>query len=154
MERLYWTDPTRCELEVEVTALHDRKITLDPILFHPDEGGQPADKGRVGGATVQGVRKVDGQIILSLNKPLENGRHMVCVDRTHRMHTASQHSAQHILSGLANTHFDLKTVGVHIGLERSTVDFETKLDWPQAQSLECHAMDVVMENLVIETVFK
>jgi alanyl-tRNA synthetase len=153
MERLYWTDPACCELEVDVTALNDHKITIHPNLFHPDEGGQPADTGTVGGATVLSVDVMDGQIVLSLDTPLEGGKHMACVDRAHRMHTASQHSAQHILSGLAETRSDLKTVGVHIGLERSTVDFDTKIDWPCAHRLERDAMDVVMENLVIETLF-
>ncbi len=153
MERLYWTKPALCELEVDVKTLNDNKVTIDPILFHPDEGGQPADKGTVGDATVLSVDIVDGEIVLSLDKPLEDGRHMACLDREHRMHTASQHSAQHILSGLAETRFGLKTVGVHIGLEKSTVDLDTKIDWQKAQSLERYAMDVVMENLVIETLF-
>jgi alanyl-tRNA synthetase len=107
----------------------------------------------VGGATVLSVDVVDGQIILSLDKSLDTGRHLACVDRAHRMHTASQHSAQHILSGLAETRYDLKTVGVHIGLERSTVDLDTKIDWSCAQRLERDAMEVVMENLAIETLF-
>ncbi|MCP4451155.1 MAG: alanyl-tRNA editing protein, partial [Planctomycetes bacterium] len=153
MERLYWTDPTRCELEVHVEALKDQRITIDPILFHPDEGGQPADRGTVGDATVVSVDSVNGQIVLSLDRPLETGEHLARLDRGHRRHTASQHSAQHILSGLAETRFDLKTVGVHIGIERSTVDFDTKIDWPCAQALERNAMDVVMENLAIETLF-
>ncbi|NQV31883.1 MAG: hypothetical protein HQ515_04270 [Phycisphaeraceae bacterium] len=153
MQRLYWTDPTLCELEVDVKALDDHTITIDPILFHPEEGGQPADKGSVGDATILGVNSVDGLIILSLDKPLETGKHLACLDRAHRVHTASQHSAQHILSGLAEADFDLKTIGVHIGLERSTIDFNTKLDWSCAQGLECRAMDVVMENLGIETLY-
>ncbi|MCF7973959.1 MAG: alanyl-tRNA editing protein [Phycisphaerae bacterium] len=153
MERLYWTEPTRFELEVDVTALTDRRITIDPILFHPEEGGQPADTGQVGDATVMGVHLVNGQIVLSLDKPLGSGKHLARLDRKHRLHTASQHSAQHILSGLADTRFNLKTVGVHIGLERSTIDFETTVDWSSAQTLESCAMEVVMENLVIETVF-
>ena len=102
---------------------------------------------------VLGVNMVAGQIVLSLDKSLETGKHVARLDREHRVHTASQHSAQHILSGLAETRFNLKTVGVHIGLERSTVDFHTKLSWSCAQSLEGCAMDVVMKNLVIETLY-
>ncbi len=138
---------------MDVKALNDHKVTIAPILFHPEEGGQPADKGMVGDATVLGVDIVEGQIVLSLDKPLQDGKHLASLDQEHRFHTASQHSAQHILSGLAESRFDLKTIGVHIGLEQSTVDFDSKIDWQKAQSLERCAMDVVMENLAIETVF-
>ena len=153
MKRLYWTEPTLFELDVNVTALNDREISIDPILFHPEEGGQPADRGTVGDAAVLEVNIVDGRVVLSLDRSLDSGTHRACVDRAHRVHTASQHSAQHILSGVAEACFNLETTGVHIGLERSTVDFQTKIDWPRAQELERRAMDVVLENLEIETVF-
>jgi alanyl-tRNA synthetase len=153
MKRLYWTEPTLYELEVNVKALNDHQITIDPILFHPDEGGQPADRGRVADATVLSVDVINGQVVLSLDRSLETGKYMACVDREHRLHTASQHTAQHILSGLAESRFGLNTVGVHIGLERSTIDFEPTVDWPRAQTLESLSMEVVTENLAVETAF-
>jgi alanyl-tRNA synthetase len=153
MERMYWTHPDVFEAEVEVTTVEPGKVAIDPILFHPDEGGQPADKGAIGEAVVCDVQVVGGQIIHTLDRPLPDGRHLAHVDRNHRRHTATQHTAQHILSGIASRQFHLETVGVHIGPEGCTVDFHEKIGWDVAEDLERRAMDVVMTDLPIETSF-
>ena len=153
VERLYWTNPDVYETEVEVKSLGDCRVIIDPIIFHPDEGGQPPDKGTIGDSYVLNVEIVEGQIVHTLDKPLKNGRYIARVDKKHRLHTASQHTAQHIISGIAQTQFALKTVGVHIGFERSTVDFDKKVDWETAGAIEQGAMEVVTENIPVETVF-
>ena len=148
---MYWTHPDVLEAEVEVTTVEPGKVAIDPILFHPDEGGQPADKGTIGDAAVCDVQVVAGRIIHVLDRPLSDGRHIARVDREHRRHTATQHTAQHILSGIASKQFGLETVGVHIGLEGCTVDFHEKLGWDLAEDLERRAMEVVMQDLPVET---
>jgi len=150
---MYWTHPDVLEAEVEVTAIEPGKVRIDPILFHPDEGGQPADKGTIGDAVVRDIQVVGGQLVHHLDKPLPDGRYFARVDRDHRLHTATQHTAQHILSGIASKQFGLETVGVHIGLEGCTVDFHEKLEWDVAQDLERRAIDVVVQNLPVETTF-
>jgi len=153
VKRLYWTNPDVYEVEVEVKSVGERRVTVDPIVFHPDEGGQPADKGTIGESAVLDVEIIEGQIVHTLDKALGDGKYVARIDREHRVHTAGQHTAQHIISGIAQMRFDLKTVGVHIGLERSTVDFDKRIDWETAQAIERHSMDVVVENAVVETVF-
>jgi alanyl-tRNA synthetase len=151
MERLYWTHPDVWEAEVEVTEIEPGKVSIDPILFHPDEGGQPADKGTIGDATVADVQVVGGQIVHILDKPLPSGRHIARLDRERRLHTATHHTAQHILSAVASRRFGLETVGVHIGLEGGTVDFHEKLGWDVAADIERRALDVVMQDIPVET---
>ncbi|MHC4630542.1 MAG: alanyl-tRNA editing protein [Planctomycetota bacterium] len=153
MKRLYWTNPEVYETEVEVKSIDDRKVTIDPIVFHPDEGGQPADRGTIGQANVLKVEITEGQIVHTLDKPLNNGRYVASVNKEHRLHSASQHTAQHIISGIAQRQFDLRTVGVHIGLENCTVDFDKKIGWEMAQAIERQSMEVVIENIPVETVF-
>jgi alanyl-tRNA synthetase len=153
MKRLYWTNPEVFETEVEVKVISDRKVTIDPVIFHPDEGGQPPDIGSIGQANVQNVEIIDGQIIHTLDKTLSNGKYIASVNKQHRFYTASQHTAQHIISGIAQKQFGLETVGVHIGFERCTVDFDKKTDWPTLQKIEQQAMEVVTLNLPVETVF-
>jgi alanyl-tRNA synthetase len=153
VERFYWTNPDVYETEVEVKSLGDCRVIIDPIIFHPDEGGQPPDKGTIDKADVLNVEIVEGRIVHTLDKPLNNGRYIARVDKKHRLHTASQHTAQHIISGIAQTQFALKTVGVHIGFERSTVDFDKKVDWEKAGAIEQGTMEVVTENIPVETVF-
>jgi alanyl-tRNA synthetase len=151
MERMYWTQPDVFETEVEVVAAGEGTVRITPLLFHPDEGGQPADRGTVGDAAVMDIQVVQGQVILSLDRPLPDGRHVARLDRQHRLHTATQHTAQHILSGIAAKEFGLETVGVHIGLENCTVDFHQKLGWDLAEQLERRAMDVVLQDLPVES---
>jgi alanyl-tRNA synthetase len=153
MKRLYWTQPDVREAEVEVVAVGPGKVTIDPILFHPDEGGQPADKGTIGEAVVHDVQVVDGKIVHSLDRPLPDGKHAARLDKERRLYTATQHTAQHILSGIASSQFGLETVGVHIGLESCTVDFDKKVEWDVAEELERRAMEVVTLDLPVETTF-
>ena len=153
MKRLYWTNPDDCEVEVEVNSIGDCKVTIEPIVFHPDEGGQPADKGKIGEFEVLNVEIIDGRIIHTLDKSLSDGTYIACVDRQHRLSIARRHTAQHIISGIANKRFDLKTVGVHIGPESCTVDFDKKIDFETAQAIERNSMEVVAENIPVETVF-
>jgi alanyl-tRNA synthetase len=148
---MYWTHPDVFAAEVQVTAVEPGRVAIDPILFHPDEGGQPADQGVIGDATVTDVQVIEGKVIHTLDRPLPDGRHLARVDKERRLHTATQHTAQHILSGIAASEFDLQTVGVHIGLEGCTVDFHEKLGWDVAADLERRAMDVVMQDLPVVT---
>jgi alanyl-tRNA synthetase len=153
MKRLYWTEPDTFEAEVDVAVVDDCTVTIDPILFHPDEGGQPADLGAIGAANVLNVEIVAGRIVHRLDKPLAAGRHVARVDQQRRRYTAGHHTAQHIISGLAEEKFGLKTTGVHIGLQRCTVDFDPKIEWDTVTALECAAMEVVMCDLPVETAF-
>ncbi len=153
MKRLYWTNPDIYEIEVEVKSISSCRVTIDPIIFHPDEGGQPPDRGTIGQANVLNVEIIEGQIVHTLDQPLNNGRYVASVNKEHRLHSASQHTAQHIISGAAERQFDLRTVGVHIGLENCTVDFDKKIGWEMAQAIERHSMEVVIENIPVETVF-
>lgn len=153
VKRLYWTNPDVYEIEVEVKPVGDSKVTIEPVVFHPDEGGQPADKGSIGESDVLNVEIIDGRIIHTLDKPLSDGKYIARVDRQHRLSVARRHTAQHIISGIAEKRFELKTVGVHIGTESCTVDFDKKIDFETAQAIERDSMEVVVENIPVETEF-
>jgi alanyl-tRNA synthetase len=153
MKRLYWMQPDVFEAEVEVVTVGPGKVTTDPILFHPDEGGQPADRGVIGEAVVEDVQVVDGKVVHTLDRPLADGRYTARLDKERRLYTATQHTAQHILSGIAASQFGLETAGVHIGLEGCTVDFDKKVEWDVAEELERRAMEVITLDIPVETTF-
>jgi len=153
MKRMYWTHPDVFETDVDVTAVGPSKVATNPVIFHPDEGGQPADKGTIGEAVVCRVEVIEGQVVHTLDRPLPDGRYVARVDKEHRLYTATQHTAQHILSGIAAGQFGLNTVGVHIGPEACTVDFDNKIEWDVAEDLERRAMEVVTRDIPIETAF-
>lgn len=153
VKRLYWTNPDAYEVEVEVKSVGDRKVTINPILFHPDEGGQPPDKGWIGECNVLNVEIINGRIVHTLDKPLNDGKYIARVDCRHRLGVARRHTAQHIISGIAERRFGLRTVGVHIGPESCTVDFDKKIDFETAQVIERCSMEAVFENIPVETSF-
>ena len=153
MKRLYWTSPELFETEVEIKAIADCKVTIEPVIFHPDEGGQPADKGAIGQANVCNVEIINGRIVHKLDRPLSDGKYIARVNKRHRFYTACQHTAQHILSGIAEKQFGLGTTGVHIGFERCTVDFDKRIDWETVKELEQQSMEAVALNIPVETVF-
>jgi len=153
VKRLYWTNPDVYEIEVEVNSVGDCRVTIEPIVFHPDEGGQPPDKGSIGESDVLNVEVIDGRIVHTLDKPLSDGKYIARVNRLHRLPVARRHTAQHIISGIAEKLFGLRTSGVHIGLENCTVDFDKKIDWETAQAIERYSMEVIAENIPVETAF-
>jgi alanyl-tRNA synthetase len=153
VKRLYWTNPDIYEIEVEVKSAGDCKVTIEPVVFHPDEGGQPHDKGRIGESEILSVEVIDSRIIHTLDKQLSDGKYLARVDKQHRLNIARRHTAQHIISGIAEKRFNLKTFGVHIGLESCTVDFDKKIDFETAQAIERDSMEVVTENITVETSF-
>jgi alanyl-tRNA synthetase len=153
MKRLYWMNPELFEAEVEVKTISDCKVTIDPVIFHPDEGGQPADTGTIGQANVKNVEVINGRIVHTIDKPLADGKYVADVNKQHRLYTATQHTAQHIISGIAEEQFELKTVGVHIGFKRCIVDFDKKTDWNTLNQIEQKTMEVVTQNIPVETVF-
>jgi alanyl-tRNA synthetase len=153
MKRLYWTNPELFETEVEIKTITDCKVTTDPVIFHPDEGGQPADTGTIDKANVENVEIINGRIAHTLDKPLSDGKYIARLNKQHRLYTATQHTAQHIISGIAEKQFSLETTGVHIGFERCTVDFDKKIDWETIKKIEQESMEVITLNIPVETVF-
>jgi len=153
MKRLYWINPELFEAEVEVKTIADCKVTTDPVIFHPDEGGQPADTGTIDKANVTNVEIIDGQIVHTLDMPLSDGKYIASLNKQQRLYTATQHTAQHIISGIAEKQFGLGTTGVHIGFERCTVDFDKKIDWQTVKSIEQQSMEVITLNMPVETIF-
>lgn len=153
VKRLYWTNPDIYEIEVEIKSIGDHRVTIEPIVFHPDEGGQPPDKGMIGESEILNVEIIEGRIVHTLDKPLSDGKYIARVDSRHRLHIACRHTAQHIISGIAEKRFGLKTLGVHIGIESCTVDFDKKIEWETAQAIERDSMEAVTGNIPVETVF-
>ena len=136
MKRLYWTNPELFETEVEVKTISECKVTTEPVLFHPNEGGQPTDIGTIEKANVTNVEIINGQVVHTLDRSLGDGKYIARLNKRHRLYTATQHTAQHIISGIAEKQFSLGTTGVHIGFERCTVDLDKKIDWETIKNIE------------------
>lgn len=137
----YERDPhlTRLETSVLEAGTEDGQpctILADTVLY-PEGGGQPADRGRVGGVTVTDVRKSDGVILHILEQPLEIGEVTVELDWARRFDHMQQHTAQHLLTAVAADRFGWPTTAFHLGEHVSDVELAVPaISEEQLRSLE------------------
>ena len=87
-ERLYYTsDATECPARV-VNCLGEADgryaIELDRTLFHPQGGGQPADRGWIGELAVESVAARGESIVHIVAQPLPSGEVAIRVDAAGR----------------------------------------------------------------------
>ena len=101
-ERLYYTsDATECLARV-VNCLSEAEgryaIELDRTLFHPQGGGQPADRGWIADLAVEGVVSRGDSVAHIVSQPLPPGEVTIRIDAESRRLHARLHSAGHVLA--------------------------------------------------------
>lgn len=101
-ERLYYTsDATECLARV-VNCLSEADgryaIELDRTLFHPQGGGQPADRGWIADLAVGGVVSRGDSVAHIVSQPLPPGEVTIRIDAESRRLHARLHSAGHVLA--------------------------------------------------------
>ncbi len=125
----YERDPRLTRLQTEVSAAgKDRGrpfVVLDDTVLYPEGGGQPSDRGTVGGVAVVDVRKVDGEIRHFLAGPAPSGRVAVELDWARRFDHMQQHTAQHLLTAVADRRFGWHTTAFHLGERISDIELDT-----------------------------
>jgi misacylated tRNA(Ala) deacylase len=124
----YERDPLLRRLETDVVAAgedrgHSFVVLADTILYH-DGGGQPADRGTVGGIAVLDVRKVDGDIRHFLDGPAPTGRVTLELDWARRFDHMQQHTGQHLLTAVAQQRFGWSTTAFHLGEHLSDIEVD------------------------------
>ncbi|HPA95984.1 MAG: alanyl-tRNA editing protein [Acidobacteria bacterium] len=108
----------------------------DTILF-PGGGGQPADRGRLGGVEVTAVERSDEGFLHRLAAPLPAGPARLELDWEHRYDLMQQHTAQHLLTAIALTRFGWRTTAFHLGPALSDIE----LDRPAFTAAELAALE-------------
>ncbi|MBM3449519.1 MAG: phosphoesterase [Armatimonadetes bacterium] len=155
--RLYHDDARLLEFEATVTRASPAEggrtnVVLDATAFYPTSGGQPHDRGRLGGLPVVDV--LDGDEIVHVVEGDGGGwagrRVRGEIDRDRRTDLTQQHSGQHVLSAACLQVCGAATLSVHIG-ERCTLDLDlASLDEDQAAAIEALANRIVLENRTID----
>jgi alanyl-tRNA synthetase len=156
--RLYYEDAYLLEFDAEVLTRteHDGlpAVTLDRTAFYPESGGQPWDRGTLGGAEVVKVLDLDGSILHVLKKEIGAGPAHGRVDRAVRFDHMQQHTGQHVLSQAFWELLKGETLSFHMGPDVSTLEFGLKsitdADWDR---VEDRANAVVWENREVKTYF-
>ncbi len=160
-ERLYWNDAYLRQFEARIVALGEYAgrpaVTLDATAFYPEGGGQPADRGALGGVPVVDVQEQDGEIYHILASAPEaarlspGARISGQIDWPRRFDYMQQHSGQHILSGGFWRLAQGETVSWHLGEEYTSVDIALpNLSAELAAEVEQASNEVLWNDLPIE----
>ena len=159
-QKLHLSDPYLTQFEATITATRVRDgrpaLVLDRTAFHPEGGGQPADRGTVGDSSVADVVEVEGEVLHVLGSgdaPPAGSRVACAVDWARRFDHMQQHHGQHLLSAAFQRLRGAATVSFHLGAEICTID----LDQPPASlplealaATEAEANRLVWADLPVE----
>jgi alanyl-tRNA synthetase len=106
-------------------------VVLADTILYPEGGGQPADRGWIGGIAVQDVRKVGVDIRHYLTGPLPAGRVVVALDWARRFDHMQQHTGQHLLTAVAHERFGWQTTAFHLGGQLSDLEVDAAAIAPE-----------------------
>jgi len=135
MSQLAARKPEVRSFEATVASVDDRAVTLDESYFYAESGGQPADRGTLGGVPVEDVQERDGEIVHLLAEPAAEAGIAVGetvraeIDDAFRTYCMRAHTASHLLYGAGREVLDeLGYGGFDIGERKVRVDFTTATD--------------------------
>ncbi len=154
--RLYLGDAALLDFEAEVLEVREHggrpAAVLDRTAFYPEGGGQPADRGTLGGVPVVDVQEGDGVVLHVLGGASPAGRVAGHVDGERRRDHVQQHHGQHLLSAAFEARAGARTVSFHLGEEVDTIDLDVpaaRLGPAVLREVERAANDLVFRDLPV-----
>lgn len=155
-ERLYDSDAYLSRFTARVVSCEKTEggyaVILDRTAFFPEEGGQSADGGTLGGAKVLDVRIKDGVITHITNAPLD-GEVTGEIDFAGRYDKMQQHTGEHIVCGIVHELFGYNNVGFHLGDTDTTFDFDGRLTADDVDRIELLANEAVQKNAAVRAYY-
>ena len=156
-DRLYLSDPYVSTFRAHVVSVRDLQgkpaVILDRSAFYPEGGGQPGDRGTLGGATVLDTQEADGAVLHVLDRALDEGSEVEgAVDWPRRFDHMQQHHGQHLLSAAFERVLGAPTVSFHLGERTCTIDLDASisaLDAPALRRVEAAANECIWRNLPV-----
>lgn len=135
---------------LECEQYHDKwSVLLDKTAFFPEGGGQPSDIGFLDDARVYDVQINEGVIYHYTTKRFLKGQTVTGrIDFERRFDFMQQHSAEHIVSGIAHSLYGCENVGFHLSEDIVTLDFDKFLTEDKLLQIEELANRRVYENAV------
>ena len=150
-ERLYEQEPFLRHFSARVLACAAEKdgwaVVLDRTAFYPEGGGQPGDRGSLGGVAVTDTRNRGDAVVHLCAGPLEPGAAVEgALDWDRRFDHMQQHSGEHIASGLICARYGCDNVGFHLGEEAVVIDFNHPIPPEDLPDIERAANAVIWED--------
>jgi alanyl-tRNA synthetase len=156
--RLYYEDVDLMEFDAEIVARTEHEglpaVMLDRTAFYPESGGQPWDRGTLGGVEVLKVLDLDGAILHVLKSEIAGGTVHGRVDGPTRFDHMQQHTGQHVLSQAFFETLKGETLSFHLGPDVSTLEIGLRaISDAEWERVEDRANAVVRENREVKTYF-
>ena len=145
-DRLYLSDPYLVSFTARVVAGSEQggppSAVLDRTAFYPEGGGQPADRGTLGGARVVDVQESRGDVVHLLDRQLAPGTEVEGrVDWVRRLDHMQQHHGQHLLSAAFERLHSAPTRSFHLGERTCTIDLDISISKLDDAALRSAAFD-------------
>jgi alanyl-tRNA synthetase len=154
-DRLYYRDPYLRSFDAKIIEAQANTVYLDRTAFYPTSGGQPFDRGTLGGIAVADVIDEGDRIAHVLESPLNAADARGEIDWPRRFDHMQQHSGQHLLSAVLAELYDIPTLSFHLGEDSSTIDVgASSLEPPQLARTVARANEVVFENRPVSISFE
>jgi alanyl-tRNA synthetase len=106
-------------------------VRLEETVFYPEGGGQPADRGTIGGVAVLDVLSRGDRILHDLARAMPLGPVAVEIDAALRFDRMQQHTAQHLLTALLAGRHGLPTTAFHLGERYTAIEVAGPVPSPE-----------------------
>lgn len=150
----YWNEPEKTDFESRVKDIDGNWVELEETYFHPEGGGQPADKGTIEEYEVEDIQFKGERIIHKIsNHNLSVGDVVKgSIDKDFRKYCMRCHTGSHVVYGAARKLFGkVDYSGFEIGEGKVRIDFKTKahIDKDSLLELERLSNEAILESLPI-----
>ncbi len=163
-ERLYYNDTYLREFEASVCECIEKDgkwhVRLNRSAFYPTSGGQPFDTGTLGDAHVTDVYVDDNNEVWHVtDAPLAEGLVLRgVIDWERRFDHMQQHAGEHMLANAAYRLIGGGTIGLHLGIDVSTIDMtlpegRTRISEDEIKALEDDVNFRIQKNVPIKQWF-
>ena len=127
------------------------KLVLDESsahVFYPDgKGGQLGDRGLINGIEILSVSSDGNPVVKS---KIEPGQYSYSIDIDRREDIACQHTAEHLIAGIAHSEFGFKNAGFRMSEEYSTIDLDGEnVNDEKVSLIEKIANDKIKNSLTV-----
>ncbi|MFN7935999.1 MAG: DHHA1 domain-containing protein [Bryobacteraceae bacterium] len=156
-ERLYYHDANLTAFTAQVVDVsEDRcRVYLDRTAFYPASGGQPSDRGLLGGIAVVDVIDEEDRVAHVLASALLGETVEGSVDWARRHDHMQQHTGQHLLSAVLEELYGIPTLSFHMGAEVSDIEIGTaSLSPEQIANVERRVNEVIAQNRAVSVDFE
>jgi len=156
-KRLFHQDPymKNCDAKVIALSEHGSKtgVELDQTIFYPESGGQPCDLGTINDIPVLDVVEEGQRIVHMLRKTIQPNESVRCaLNWDRRFDHMQQHTGQHMLSQAFHQLIQGKTIGFHLGTDKSTIDLDVSdLLMDDVTKVESLVNSVIYQNREVRT---